>query len=755
MADTEKFNEELERIIELFRKLYEAGGKTSAEFKRHEETIRAQIASGKSLDEVFGKLTGSTKRYDSYLGRLTNTSDRYEKTVKSATIEYRVLNEQLRRGSVDHKEAFEAIQETTRSIKSLEKQLEALEIEAALTDPLDNASYALKQTEIEATRASLADLKKAEAALKVTASYRELQTKLIAGLALVPGIIGGAMKKGILDHAAIAADPLTAASSVLTAGISLAGKGVQGLVAMIPVIGTGLSKMAEAASQAAQTAVQFLTQELKATADSMKTLAAQGASFGGGLTEIRQIAVDSGMNLQMFTNVLKNSRESILAMGLSGGDAATQIASVSKAMKNQLGPSGKTVRDELLALGFSLEEQGEITAQYMAQLRASGQDLRNLAPNELVTGTREYAKNLKIISDITGQDAKKLMEKSRAESMRGALLNRLDKDQRESFNKAHSLLAKFGPEVQHALVQRISLGGITDARIAANQDIVRMIEDVAGNVQGANADIAESTVRAMGEARQRLESSSLSKAADDAAVAGVTGLVSDVSRIINNILSSGLSPEQAERTASSAEAQMRSMDGATAGFVKATTAAVDFSNELTELATPALEDFGTILGKTVDTMKSVLGMAFGRGTTVTGQPTAQSRSADAAAERLASARESGVSGGELATIEREANLENARANAAIIERRFGRRGTLPTQPLREMATGGITRGPSIAGEAGPEAVVPLPDGRSIPVSVDFSQMMRVNGEIRDILGMMLGKMGESINTQRRLLENSY
>lgn len=35
--------------------------------------------------------------------------------------------------------------------------------------------------------------------------------------------------------------------------------------------------------------------------------------------------------------------------------------------------------------------------------------------------------------------------------------------------------------------------------------------------------------------------------------------------------------------------------------------------------------------------------------------------------------------------------------------------------LPGFAKGGITRGPSIAGEAGPEAVVPLPDGRSIPV----------------------------------------
>ncbi len=35
--------------------------------------------------------------------------------------------------------------------------------------------------------------------------------------------------------------------------------------------------------------------------------------------------------------------------------------------------------------------------------------------------------------------------------------------------------------------------------------------------------------------------------------------------------------------------------------------------------------------------------------------------------------------------------------------------------LRGYALGGITSGPSIAGEAGPEAVVPLPNGRSIPV----------------------------------------
>lgn len=41
----------------------------------------------------------------------------------------------------------------------------------------------------------------------------------------------------------------------------------------------------------------------------------------------------------------------------------------------------------------------------------------------------------------------------------------------------------------------------------------------------------------------------------------------------------------------------------------------------------------------------------------------------------------------------------------------------------ELAKGGITSGPSIAGEAGPEAVIPLPDGRNIPVKVDNSAVI--------------------------------
>ena len=57
-----------------------------------------------------------------------------------------------------------------------------------------------------------------------------------------------------------------------------------------------------------------------------------------------------------------------------------------------------------------------------------------------------------------------------------------------------------------------------------------------------------------------------------------------------------------------------------------------------------------------------------------------------------------------------------------------------------MAKGGITNGLSIAGEAGPEAVVPLPDGRTIPVKIDMSDMT--------------GKLDEMVRLLRDQLDNS-
>lgn len=66
-----------------------------------------------------------------------------------------------------------------------------------------------------------------------------------------------------------------------------------------------------------------------------------------------------------------------------------------------------------------------------------------------------------------------------------------------------------------------------------------------------------------------------------------------------------------------------------------------------------------------------------------------------------------------------------------------------------LANGGITMGPSLAGEAGPEAVVPLPNGRSIPVILGENGIFK---EMLDELQAMRLAMESGLGVQRKQLQ---
>ena len=72
--------------------------------------------------------------------------------------------------------------------------------------------------------------------------------------------------------------------------------------------------------------------------------------------------------------------------------------------------------------------------------------------------------------------------------------------------------------------------------------------------------------------------------------------------------------------------------------------------------------------------------------------------------------------------------------------KYGLKNIHDANHIEMLAKGGITNGLSIAGEAGPEAVIPLPDGRTVPVKMDT--------------GELGGKMDAMISLLRDQLENS-
>lgn len=421
-------------------------------------------------------------------------------------------------------------------------------------------------------------------------------------------------------HESIASDPIGAGAAIINTGIDLVAqgskvitKGLGSIAEGIPVIGgivKGASEAAQAAidlaAAAAKMANDFLSAELKKTAGALKDLSAQGASFAGGMTELRNTANGAGMNLVMFTGVMKASKESILAMGLTSTQAAQVLGTNLKGLATTAGKSGMSLRNEMLAMGYSYEEQGAIMSQYMAQQKASGQ-LEKMTREDISKGTREYAKNLKVLSDITGEDAKKLMEKARQESMRGALASRLQGDQQTAFKDAYATLSSFGPEVQEALVQQLTGGAVTNPVVAGNAKLMALIESTAAGVQAGNKGMIASTQSAMAETAKATRESADSNLDDVKVMSrGTATMASGMADLENKMRAYQLDPGAAEQTAVATEKQAVAADGATKGFVQATEAATNFSIKVEELATQALPSYANILAKSLQAMVDML-----------------------------------------------------------------------------------------------------------------------------------------------------
>ena len=450
---------------------------------------------------------------------------------------------------------IKAQKEQQKKIEEFNKSLEGLDDTAK--------KHKLKEAEREAKRA--AD----------TAKYGDMQVKTatavtstIASLSKTALSLGTQMATMYDD---MAKNPIAAASGQMSTTIDMVatlGKGAvsatTGLLGMVPGLGgvaAGLDKAAQAAidfaAQMAHVVNDIMSKEFQKSADALKEYTAQGASFAGGMTEMRNVANDAGLGLKTLQEGAKASSESLRNAGLSQGEGAALLAKNFKTLSTKLAGTGASASDSLMALGYGYQEQMEIQASYMAQQKAAGKDIRNIAPEQLQQGMKDYAKNLKVIGDITGEDAKKLMEKARQESMKGALMGKLDADQKDAFTKASSTLAKFGPEVQAALTQQLAGGVITDPAILANKELHDLVLKTAQSVKEGDKDVAKITADRMGTARKQMEQNQTVQATSLANIYGAAGDVgSKIASVGDKVLASGVGEKVGTASEEAAQKQM-------------------------------------------------------------------------------------------------------------------------------------------------------------------------------------------------------
>ena len=408
---------------------------------------------------------------------------------------------------------------------------------------------------------------------------------------------------GLAEGAAKTTASMVGAAASIGSAVPLVGGAFSSAGKAIEIAGT---KAAETLATIARTANDLMAAEFKKRVESVNQLSSAGASFAGGMSEMSTIAHNSGLGVADFSTVIKSSRETIASLGLTATEASGILSKGMSALNVTQGKSGNMLREEMLAMGFSYEKQGEVMAQYMLQQKASG-NLSKMTTEEIAKGTKEYATNLKVISDITGKDAAALMEKARAESSRAALLNSLSGEEKERFKQGHALMEKLGPEMQAALVQQLANGQITDPTIAANQDAANIIRQMAAEIKNGTGDMKVATAGIVETNVAHMRNNQMLAAADRSAIADGSGLAASMSKVGNHILAYGdMSKDGAESSKTAAQLQSESTDAITKGFQEASKSTNKFQVEMERLADKHLPMYAGMIETTITTTTNLI-----------------------------------------------------------------------------------------------------------------------------------------------------
>lgn len=595
----------------------------------------------------------------------------------------------------------------------------------------------------------------------------------------------------------IAKSPIQFAANLVETGIDAIEAFAGGLLEAIPVIGGFARAFTKGVADASKFLNDVFSQQLQKSVDGIQSFTREGISFAMGLTEMRIVANQAGIGLDQFTQVVKNARQDLRLLGVSGGEAASRLSAGLSGLATTIGVSGNSLRMELFKMGLGFEEQGEVMASYMANQKALGR-LETMTNQQLAEGTREYAKNLKVLSDLTGEDARKLMERARAESMRGALMMRLDADQRKAFMEANSMLSKAGPEVQNALNQFLAFGTITDPAIAASAELRNLVTTVGNDVLAGNQNIISTTQTALVETAESMRSSGagFSEAVDRVRLAGVGGLgatIADIQNKLLGLLLPGADPFAAEKALNTAEKQATTVDQMTDSVATMYDTAQKFARQMEEEVLKRLGNYAKILevtlGGTINAMAGAVDLVLGGDAnqidpllkSITKLTDEQNKlygelkrindapvKSDSDATRLS----------QITARLEEINKERTNFAQEIKKLTGPEKYEFSVEP--SFAKGGITSGPISGYQAtlhGTEAVVPLPDGKSIPVTTQSSsektsaehhlveQVNSLKELVREVgltnsmnaqnYGEMIKQLKNSNDINSRILNNSY
>jgi hypothetical protein len=455
----------------------------------------------------------------------------------------------------------------------------------------------------------------------------------------------------------------------------------------------GAAALGEAATAAAKLEAEgliILQTELAKTNAGFKVMTAAGALFADGMTDIRKGAADAGLDLGDFAKITASNTDALAKLGGSVTQGVKRFSDVNRYMGEY--------RTGLQNLGISTDQQAEGTIEYMGILQRSGQ-LESKSSADIARGTADYLTNLRAVSAFTGEDAKKAAARAKdasAQLMVQKKLNEMGAGAAERFQAGIRTAPEF---LQKAMQQSLAGDGvITDPEVQQALEAVPAAREL---MERTMANIRDSSLtQEQVSARYQEDLKALGPAMKDQALeAGNSvgaanlfgGSLSGLTKIIEGFADQGNKgaaalKQQAEGTTEITTKLKTTTDVLTSEVSKAATAFSNATEMLNRGITPILKNY---TGRGIGPTQTGLEQTVNEGTA-----------------RTKTALEA-VSGIEVLLRRNEPPRNEQvpnRANGGINQAQPG--GT-----LIRVAEAGLN-----------EASVPLPDGKTIPVTLSDNML---------------------------------
>jgi hypothetical protein len=510
----------------------------------------------------------------------------------------------------------------------------------------------------------------------------------------------------------------------------------------LTAIGTVLGFAAAKTSQLAKFGIEVLSVELEKTIAGFRATTNAGALFGDGLTGMRNAAGKAGLTVSQFANVLSVHSADLAQLGMGVTRGAIKMGQV-------LSSGGDTMKRQLLNLGYGFEEQAGLVAETMSRMRGLGGPL-GATNQEIVQQTTKYAENLRLISAITGEDAKKKTEQVRQQNQILAFQQYLTSKSPQQRAQIDAAMATMTEQERKNFRDRAILGTVINKEGAIAEATVKGLRSK-GEEQFrlANAGLltAEANARLNAEYGEQIKNSSMGQ--KDIAIAGYVlgGSIGEVSAGMLDLAQQATvyMKDAVTAAADAVKGQKDTTDDLSKNLRSATIAAQEMAVKLQGLIDPFLKMYADITAKmltqidaTFEKMRQeVTAIAKGEkeipgkdSATKIVDEAATGATTGAITGAIAGAVKGvlvGILGGPLGMI--MGGLKGA-ATGAVAGSTIGAAGFAGIEAIKQWfdsregkASGGIARGPRsgfIEKLHGTEAVVPLPDGKTIPVKLDLA-----------------------------------